>query len=111
MFTKSIIQQTVESMQMKNNFKSAIEQLMERYNIEDSIFAFKNGLMQEVVDGYFVVENEYDNLNAAISECNINTMGIRIINNTFQVGTIHTKISECATDKPIFDIKKLESIH
>lgn len=110
MFTKSIIQQSVESMQVKSNFKIAIEQLMEKYNVEDSVFVFKNGTMHEVVEGYFVTENEYDNLNTAISECNINTMGIRIMGNNFQTGTIHTKISECAKEKKIFDLRRLQNV-
>ena len=110
MFTKSIIQQTVEAMQVKNNFKIAIEQLMEKYNVEDSVFVFYEGSIHEVVEGYFVTENEYDNLNDAISECNINTMGIRIMGNNFQTGTIHTKISECAEDKKVFDLRRLQSV-
>lgn len=110
MFTKSIIQQTVEAFQVKNQFKSAIAQLMEKYNIEDSVFVFRNGSMQEVVDGYFATENNYDNLDEAISACNINTMGIRIMCTKYQTGTIHNKISECAADKQVFDLKRLEDV-
>ena len=110
MFTKSIIQQTVEVFQVKNQFKSAIAQLMEKYNIEDSVFVFRNGSMQEVVEGYFATENNYDNLDEAISACNINTMGIRIMGNKFQIGTIHNKISECSVDKQVFDLKRLENV-
>lgn len=110
MFTKSIIQQTVEAFQTKNQFKSAIAQLMEKYNIEDSVFVFRNGSMHEVVEGYFVTENNYDNLDEAISACNVNTMGIRIMGTKYQTGTIHNKISECSTDKQVFDLKRLENV-
>lgn len=110
MYTKSIIQQTVERLQTKNQFKGAIAQLMEKYNIEDSVFVFRNGSMQEVVEGYFATENDYDNLDEAVSNCDINTMGIRIMGTKFQTGTIHNKISECSADKQVFDLKRLEDV-
>lgn len=110
MYTKSIIQQTVEAIRAKDNFKTGIEQLMERYNIEDSVFVLKNGFMHEVVEGYFVTENEYTDLNEAMSNCDINTMGIRIIGNRFQTGKIHNRLSECANDKKVFDLKRLEDV-
>ena len=110
MYTKSIIQQTVEAMQAKAAFKNSIEALMEKYNIEDSVFAFHNGTMHEVVEGYFVTEKEFDNISEAISACDINSMGIRVMGNNFQVGTLHNKISECTSDKKVFDLKRLECV-
>ena len=41
MYTKSIIQQTIEALRAKDNFRAAIESLMEKYNIEDSVFVLK----------------------------------------------------------------------
>ena len=110
MYTKSYIQQTVEAMQLKAAFKDSINALMEKYNIEDSVFVFRNGYMQEVVEGYFVTENEFDNVSEAVFACDMNTMGVRVMGNNFQVGTLHTKISECASDKKVFDLKRLEDV-
>ena len=111
MYTISIIQQAVETMRAKDNFRTAIEQLMEKYNIEDSVFVLKNGFMHEVVEGYFVTENEYTNLAEAMSNCDINTMGIRIIGESFQTGRIYSRLSECAdTNKKVFDLKRLEDV-
>lgn len=111
MYTKSIIQQAVETMRAKDNFRTAIEQLMEKYNIEDSVFVLKNGFMHEVVEGYFVTENEYTDLAEAMSNCDINTMGIRIIGESFQTGKIYSRLSECAdTNKKVFDLKRLEDV-
>jgi hypothetical protein len=110
MFTKSIIQQALEVEQAKYDFLSSIENLMEKYNIEDSVFIYKNGAMREVVEGYFVTDGEFTNLNEAVSTCDINTMGIRIMGNQFQVGTVHSKISECASDKKVFDLMRLETV-
>ena len=110
MYTKSIIQQTAETINAKNNFKAAIENLMEKYNIEDSVFVLKNGFLHEVVEGYFATESDFDNLAEAVSACDINTMVIRVIGKSFQTGKIHNRLSECADDKKVFDLKRLEDI-
>ena len=83
---------------------------MEKYNIEDSVFVLKNGFLHEVVEGYFVTEADFTNLTEAVSACDINTMGVRVIGNNFQTGKIHNKLSECADDKKVFDLKRLEDI-
>ena len=110
MYTKSIIQQTVEAMRAKDNFRAAIEQLMEKYTIEDSVFVLKNGFLHEAVNGYFTTEQEFDSLDEAVSACDINTMGVRVIKNHFQTGKICNKLSECAEDKKVFDLNRLENI-
>lgn len=113
MYTKSIIQQKAEIINAKNNFKQSLEQLMEKFNIEDSVFVYAGNVtgMKEIVEGYFVIDAEYDNINEAMSECDINTMGIRIIeNDKFQVGKIHTLITECEKDKKVFDLKRLKDV-
>lgn len=110
MYTRSVIQQIAENVKAKDNFKVAIMQLMEKYNIEDSVFILKNGFLHEVVEGYFATEAEFNNLNEAISACDINTMGIRVMGNSFQTGKVHNRLSECADDKKVFDLKRLEDI-
>lgn len=110
MYTKSIIQQRIEELHKKDSFRIAIENLMEKYNIEDSVFAFRNDNMREVVEGYFVPDNSYTNIAEAISNCDVNTMAIRVIGENFQVGTVFTKISECDENKQVFDLQKLENI-
>jgi hypothetical protein len=110
MYTKSIIQQTIEKLHEKDSFRIAIENLMEKYNIEDSVFIFKNGNMREVVEGYFVTTNEYDNLAEAISDCDTYTMAIRVIGENFQVGKVFSKLSECDENNKVFDLQRLETI-
>lgn len=110
MYTKSIIQQTLERIQEKNSFRASLENLMEKYNIEDSVFVFKNGNMREVVEGYFATTAEYNNLAEAISDCDPRTMAIRVMGNEFQVGTIHNRISECEENKTVFDLQRLENV-
>lgn len=110
MFTKSIIQQTVEKLRVKENFKSAIENLMEKYYIEDSVFVLNNGKLHEVVEGYFETEYVYDNLDKAINECDINTMGVRVMGNVFQTGKIYNTLTECSDKNSVFDLKRLEVV-
>lgn len=110
MYTKSIMQQTAEMIKVKNNFKAAIENLMEKYNIEDSVFIFNKGTLCEATEGYFTVTKEYDNLMTAVSESNINDP-IRVINNTiFQTGNIYSTLTECKDADKVFDLNRLETI-
>lgn len=111
MQTKSIIQLTKEAIERQEAFRDSISFIMNKYIIEDSVFIWNNGLV-ECTEGYFEVIGEYKNLNEAIKEVSSKSYtGIRILNNTdFQVGIIHTKISECNEDNKIFDIKRLEII-
>jgi hypothetical protein len=110
MYTKSIIQQAVESLRAKDNFRVAIEQLMEKYNIEDSVFVMKNGFLHEVVEGYFAVEGNYESLNEAVADCDMRTMGVRVLGGIFQTGKIHNRISECESGKKVFDLSRLEDV-
>lgn len=110
MYTKSIIQQRIEALHEKDSFRIAVENLMEKYNIEDSVFVFRNGNMREAVEGYFVTESDHISLAEAISNCDPKTMAIRVTGDKFQVGTVHNKISECSENKKIFDLRRLEYI-
>ena len=83
---------------------------MEKYNIEDSVFVFKNGNMREVVEGYFATDANYSTLSEAISDCDPRTMAIRVMGDKFQVGTIHNRISECEENKTVFDLQRLENV-
>lgn len=107
MFTKSRIQQITESIQSKNNFKEGLDQLMEKYNIQDSIFVSLKGQAQEVTRGYFAITKEYNNLQDAINECDTRIEGIRIINNEkFQRGQVVGVLSACPKDCEILDINQ-----
>jgi hypothetical protein len=110
MYTKSIIQQKVEDLKVKDNFRTAIEQLLEKYNIEDSVFTMRNGFLHEVVEGYFVVENNFDSLDEAVSSCDLRTMGVRVLGGVFQIGKLHNRISECESEKKVFDLSRLEDV-
>lgn len=111
MYTKSIIQQTVEALRTKENFKAAIENLMEKYNIEDSVFILKNGFLYEATEGYFNVEFVYDSLDKAISESDSNNLAIRVMNNkVFQTGKLYRTISECSEDSQVLDLYRLTVI-
>lgn len=105
MFTKSKIQQILEAREVKNQFMESLQYLMEKYNIEDSIFSY-SGKLVEVTKGYFEVGEEYSNIKEAIANYK-DGMGIRVMNNkTFQLGNIHLLISECDKNKTIMDIDR-----
>lgn len=113
MYTKSKIQMIRESIEIANDYKDSLISLMDKYNIEDGIFIYKNHQTFEVTRGYFVENNEYNNIKDAIIACSgdFEHNGIRIINNQrFIVGNIKMMLSECSKDTKIFDIHQLNFI-
>lgn len=109
MYTKSKIQLIKESLSKKHDFECGLTELMDKYNITDAIFVIRENI-NEVKLGYFDTVASYDTLNEAIKNCDINTQGIRIIeNNEYQVGTICNNLSQCNSDK-IIDIETLKEI-
>ena len=112
MLTKSKIQLIQESLNIANDFKAGLENLMEKYTIEDSIFMYKNGVF-EATNGYFITKSEHNDLWNAIKECGneYNKFGIRIINNEkFIVGEVKRFLVECDMNSTIFDINSLTDI-
>ena len=103
MQTKSNIQLVKEALQYKESFKESLTTLTDKYLVENSTFSF-NGSLNEVVNGYFVVENEYDSLIEAMGNL---TPGesVRIINNDkFQIGGVYEKLSDTPEDKTVIDL-------
>lgn len=112
MQTKSKIQLIREQLELKENFKMGLESLMEKYNIEDSIFIYK-GQVYEATKGYFEVTNTFDNVDAAIKEClaSPDCMGVRVINNKeFSAGYIRQTLMECSQNNTVLDINTLIEI-
>lgn len=113
MQTKSNIQLIKEAIERKEAFRESISNIMEKYTIEDSVFTWKNGLL-ECTDGYFEVISEHTNLDEAVKEATSTfalISGIRVMNNTnFQVGIIRNRISECDEHTKVFDLKRLENV-
>jgi hypothetical protein len=114
MWTKSKIQLIQERYTLLNNYKEGLENLLEKYNIEDNIFTFKNGQIFEASKGYFVKKGEYKSLTEALNNCNysFDNVGIRIINNDiFELGEIKYNLSECnVSENKVYDINKVNYI-
>ena len=95
MQTKSNIQLIREFNEKKDSFKSRINELTDKYLVEDSIFIL-NGLnnLTEITKGYFCILEESDNFDKIVNNM---CMGesLRIINNDkFQRGNVYMKLSE-----------------
>ena len=113
MLTKSKIQLIKESLVMASDYREGLENLMEKYTIEDSVFIYMNGMVHEATQGYFVEKSKHTNLIEAIRNCNGNfhNLGIRVINNKeFVVGEIKKNLVECDKDSTVFDINRLTDI-
>ena len=113
MLTKSKIQLIKESLEMANDYREGLENLTNKYTIEDSVFIYINGMVHEATQGYFVEKSKHDSILEAIRNCNgeFNRYGIRIINNKeFIVGEIKRNLVECSEDATVFDINRLTDI-
>ena len=94
----SNIHNMLNFIETKSEFKEGLNNLMEKYNVEDSIFSYNNGIVNEVCRGYFVENTEYNSLDEAISNMNNLNQCIRIINNEkFVLGDVHTTLNENIT--------------
>ena len=111
MLTKSKIQSIKEELEIANQYRESLNNLMDKYLIEDNIFIYKNSQLFESTSGYFIEKYIFDNLSDAVNAClaDFDQSGIRIINNEkFIVGNIKNLISECNRDEKIFDIQQLK---
>lgn len=112
MWTKSKIQLIKESIAMASDYEIRLENIMDKYTIEDSVFVY-NGRVQEVTQGYFVEKDKYNTIREAINACGGDYMnnGIRILNNKeYIVGDVKKNLSECIGSQNIFDINALTNV-
>ena len=113
MQTKSNIQLIREACEYASNYKEGLNNLMNKFTIEDSIFVYKNGQLYEATQGYFELVSEHNNLDEAVKACwgKFDTTGIRIVNNEkFAVGNIHKFLNECSDESAVFCINNLQSV-
>lgn len=111
MYTKSLIQQHREILNIKESITDKLSNLMDNYIVKDNIFMIKNLTPIEVERGYFVPHNTYDTISEAIKNMDIVRDCIRIQENkTFTVGRTYKTLSECSEYSQIFDICGSESI-
>ena len=106
MYTKSIIQQKIESLNKINNFFEDIQYITDKYIVENSVFAFRDQHTVELVKGYFRICEEYNSLDALRENYdNSKHSCIRIVNNEkFQCGQYIETTNESHKDDLIYNI-------
>ena len=106
MQTKSNIQIIRENLMRREAFADTIKNLIENYTVKNCYFGIsidENKPAIEYIDGYFTVNQEYSDINEAISNMAPDSI-IRIIDNyKFQVGERFKKLSGVKGDN-IIDI-------
>lgn len=108
MYTRSIIQQQIERENIQESFKNGLNNIMDKYTVENSVFGLVNGRVVEAVRGYFVEEKEYDSIDEAMNDFG---KAIRIQGNKkFITGTIYESIAKCPKDQKILDLDTLEYV-
>lgn len=105
MYTKSLIQQYREILNIKESIIDKLNDLMDSYMVEDNIFNIKEMTPHEVESGYFVPYETYNSISEAINHMDIVKDSVRIQNNeSFTIGRVFDNLSECSNAYQIFNI-------
>lgn len=111
MYTKSLIQQHREILNIKESVTDKLSDLMDSYIVKDNIFMIENLIPVEVESGYFVPHSTYDAISEAIKNMDIVRDCVRIQDNkTFTIGRTYKTLSECSEYPQIFDINSSQNI-
>lgn len=111
MYTKSLIQQHREILNIKESVIDKLSDLMDSYIVKDNIFMIENLIPVEVEGGYFVPYSTYDTISEAVKNMDIVRDCIRVQENkTFTIGRIYKTLSECSEYSQIFDINCSQSV-
>ena len=111
MYTKSLIQQHLEMIDLLESFKSHINDIMDNVIIENSVFGInKMGSACEMVTGYFVEDKTFDNLDDCIKNIERNQY-VRISENSqFSTGHIYYSLMNCPNNKKVLDLETLKYV-
>lgn len=111
MYTRSIIQQHLDQINILNILQESLQDFMETYTIKDGVFGLFRDKLYELTCGYMLSENTYDTLEDAIHNMSINGV-IRIEENKkFTVGSVYSRLSDCPENCTVLDIEFLEEIN
>ena len=109
MYTKSKIQQKIEEVEKTNTFFENLEYLMDKYDIENSIFTPQNHTILEATRGYFEITGEYDSLDKLRNNFSMDSPYVRIMedNTKFQTGKLYKSINDINEDSrfDVYDIQ------
>ena len=112
--TMSKIQLAAKFIEEVHCFECALNNITDKYLVEDNIFSFKNGELFEISRGYFVTIGEADTLKGVwncLQNNSLNNVGVRIIGNSkYQVGYIRNTLLECSNDDNVYDINRMSSV-
>jgi len=116
MYTQSLIQQRINIVESKYRFEEKLKQILENYTVKDNVVVFNGRDVVDIEEGYFVRKEEYGTLEEAIRNINLNTQGIRIIeegeegDHKFIIGDVCRSLNECMMEKSVYNIGRMEDV-
>lgn len=111
MNNKSFIQVQLEFVQAKSEFENNIKSILEKYDVQDSVFSINNRGTYELSNGYMVESKRFDSLNDAVRFMGIG-QALRIVENKeFIVGNVYDKLTDCPESDHIFNVEFLEDVY
>ncbi len=112
MTNKSYIQLHLEFVQAKGMLEKELTQILEKYDVKDTVFGFVNRTPSELSRGYMTEVKKYDSLQEAIRDMNPG-QALRVVDNKeFIVGDVFECLSDCPENQEhIFNIEFLEDVY
>lgn len=111
MYTRSIIQQHLEMIDLLESFKSHLNDIMDSVIVENSVFGINmKGTACEMMTGYFVEDKTFDNLDDCIKNVGKNQYIQILENKQFVTGNIYYSLMNCPENRRILDLETLNYV-
>ena len=111
MYTRSLIQQHLETLNILEVFSTNVKYIMDKYIIENSVFGSnRKGEVLEMTTGYFVEDKTFENLDDCIKNLKNNQYVQILENEKFITGEIQYSLFNCPNDKKILDLETLQYV-
>lgn len=101
--------------EIKECYTQQVTDFIEKYDTHNIIFCYNGRGLEELVEGYFEVVKEFDNVSEALKELSPQ-MGIQIVgleneNRRYRLGYYRNAMNECTlSEAKVVNIKTLQDI-
>lgn len=99
---KSAIQVIAEVATAKISFLNQLQDISEKYNIVNNVFACSaHGMAEELTEGYYGEIATYDTLEEAAKDLNVLMHGVRIHEGKVSIGNLYRNLSDVKEERII----------
>lgn len=111
MYTRSLIQQHLEMIDILESFKENINSIMDQVIIENSVFGCnRQGSVREIFTGYFIEDQIFENLSDCVKNLKQNQYIQIKENSQFITGYIQQNLFNCPENARVLDLETMEYV-